>query len=57
MTYFFVTNIEILVLNFSNFLVKTKEFARLPFDMVSLQEETKAFNMVTDKEMKVFISV
>lgn len=55
MSYFFAS-IESYVLNLRNFLVQTREFARLSLDMVSLQEETTTLNVAIDKDVKVFIS-
>ena len=41
---------------FEEFSVKIREFVRLSFDMVSLQEETAALNVTVDKELKAFVS-
>ena len=41
---------------FEEFSVKIREFVRLSFDMVSLQEKTAALNVTADKEVKFFVS-
>ena len=56
MSYFFFLQVLIKLQAFEEFSVKIREFVRLSFDMVSLQEKTAALNVTADKEVKFFVS-